>query len=127
MVSETFWLLIVDDDSVIRECLVEFFEDEDYETVAVEDGSSALQAIAAEKPQVGIIDMTLPDIGGNELICRAYEINPKMKFIIHTGLTNYSLPEELIRIGITDDCVFHKPISDMGSLEKMVRRMMEDS
>ena len=126
MVSEKFRLLIVDDESIIRECLMVFFEDEGYEVVAAEDGSSALQAIAAERPRVGIIDMSLPDMQGNELVCKAFEINPEMKFIIHTGLLDYSLPEELLHIGLTDDCVFYKPVSDMGSLEKAVRCLIED-
>ena len=125
MMSETSRLLIVDDDSVIRECLLVFFEDEGYSVVAAEDGESALQVIAAEKPRVAIIDMTLPDIFGNELICRAHEINTTMKFIVHTGLSSYSLPDELIRIGLTDDDVFLKPIKDMFSLEKAVRCLMD--
>ena len=65
--------------------------------------------------------MRLPGINGNELIVAANEMWPDMRFIIHTGSTEYRLPQGLIDLGVSDKHVFHKPLPDMGSLVDLVR------
>jgi hypothetical protein len=44
-----------------------------------------------------------------------------MEFLIHTGSSSYSLPEDLRAMGLDDGRVYHKPLADMAPLAAMVR------
>jgi two-component system response regulator MprA len=62
-------VLVADDDRAIRESLARALELEGYPVVAVPDGASALEAIAADKPDVLILDVMMPGIDGLT-VCR---------------------------------------------------------
>ena len=65
--------------------------------------------------------MGLPGIGGNELICQAHDLYPPLQYLIHTGSSGYVLPEELKNMGITENDIFKKPVSDMSVFVKAIR------
>ena len=46
-----------------------------------------------------------------------------MKFLIHTGSSSYSLPEDLRTMGLDDSRVYRKPLEDMGPLAAAVRAL----
>ncbi len=62
-------ILVVEDDASIRFGLVEVFESEGFATAACERGDRAEEAIAAELPDLIILDIMLPGKNGYE-ICR---------------------------------------------------------
>ena len=62
-------VLVADDDRAIRESLARALELEGYPVVAVRDGASALEAIAADQPDVLILDVMMPGIDGLT-VCR---------------------------------------------------------
>jgi len=117
-------LLIVDDEEMVRLNLETFLEDEGFDLISAESGEEAVKVLGDMTVNVGIIDMRLPDMDGQSLILKAYQINPKMQFIIHTGSLDYVLPKQLTEIGITTDQVCHKPISDMDALIHKVHSLV---
>lgn len=62
-------VLVADDDRAIRESLARALQLEGYPVVAVPDGASALEAIAADRPDVLILDVMMPGIDGLT-VCR---------------------------------------------------------
>ena len=128
MVLAMYKLIVVDDEEMIRENLVGFFEDEGFDVLSAESGEEAVDIIQneQEKPDIGFIDMRLPGIDGNTVIERASKINPNMKFIIHTGSTEYALPQHLIDIGLTENNIFFKPMSDMEAAINIVHNILKD-
>ncbi len=62
-------ILIVDDDEDIAELISLYLTKECFETMMVNDGESALQAFAAFKPHLILLDLMLPGIDGYE-VCR---------------------------------------------------------
>ncbi|MBL4795260.1 MAG: response regulator [Pseudomonadales bacterium] len=113
-------VLVVDDEELIRLNLVAYLEDDEIETVSTTSGEDALMILENQGFDVGIIDMRLPGINGNELIVAANRRWPDMRFIIHTGSTEYRLPQGLVDLGIDDSHVFLKPLPDMGKLVTLV-------
>ena len=71
--------------------------------------------------RVCIMDMRLPDMDGNTAIRALHQLYPGMEFLIHTGSSSYSLPEDLRAMGLDDGRVYHKPLADMAPLAAMVR------
>lgn len=107
-------ILIIDDDPAVRGMLVAFLEDEDIDVLSADNAEKALTLIREEKPQLAIVDMGLPGIGGNELIRKAHDLYPPLQYLIHTGSPDYTLPEELKNIGITEKDIFKKPVRTMS-------------
>lgn len=120
----TDWILIVDDEEMIRENLTAYLEDEGLRVAAFESVTGAMGWLRDSDPcRVCIMDMRLPDMDGNTAIRTLHQLYPGMEFLIHTGSSSYSLPEDLREIGLDDDRVYHKPLSDMAPLAAMARAL----
>jgi DNA-binding NtrC family response regulator len=78
-------ILVVDDDSKIREMLSTVLNDEGYMVETAENGKQAIKACEKSPFDVALIDIELPDIKGTELLNRLKKTQPKMINIIITG------------------------------------------
>lgn len=120
----TDWILIVDDEPMIRENLKAYLEDEGLGVAAFESVAPALDWLRQGGDcRVCIMDMRLPDMDGNTAIRILRQGYPRMQFLIHTGSSSYSLPEDLRAMGLDDDRVYHKPLDDMAPLAATVRAL----
>jgi len=126
MTDSTVRVLVVDDDETVLLNLAAYFEDEGFEVLAARSGEEALEFLAGGPVQVGVIDIRLPGIDGNDLIVKAHRLQPGMKFLVHTGSSSYELPGPLLTLGITRAQVFKKPISDMGVLVMAIRSLIRE-
>lgn len=59
------------------------------------------------------MDIRLPGKDGNAFMLEAIKIRPAIRFVVHTGSADYSLPEEVMAIGVTHDKVLIKPVRDL--------------
>ena len=120
----TDWVLIVDDEAMIRENLKAYLEDEGWRVAAFESVAPALIWLRNGDPcRVCIMDMRLPDMDGNRAIRALHQTYPELEFLIHTGSSSYSLPEDLRAMGLDDSRVYHKPLADMAPLAAAARRL----
>ncbi|PLX17684.1 MAG: two-component system response regulator [Candidatus Muiribacterium halophilum] len=119
-------ILIVDDDSIVRENLVAFLEDEDFLVDSVKDAEEGLKRIEDNSYDIAIVDMRLPGIDGSQFIIKTNEMSPNTKFIIHTGSTNFSLNQKLKDLGITKKELFMKPIRDMNTFVEEIKELIND-
>ncbi|MFO1371315.1 MAG: response regulator [Candidatus Competibacteraceae bacterium] len=111
------WVLIVDDEEMIRENLKAYLEDEGMQVAAFETVSQAMHWLQeGGRCAVCIMDMRLPDMDGNTAIRALHTLYPDMEFLVHTGSSSYTLPEDLRAIGLDDGRVYHKPLNDMAPL-----------
>jgi hypothetical protein len=62
-------VLIAEDDANIRRGLAEILEAEGYATVQAEDGRAALDRLAAEAPDLVLLDIMMPGLSGYD-VCR---------------------------------------------------------
>ncbi|MEM7797939.1 MAG: response regulator transcription factor [Chloroflexota bacterium] len=63
-------ILVVDDDKSIVKVVQGYLEQANYQVLAAYDGATALHIIRREKPDLLILDLTLPDIDGQEITRR---------------------------------------------------------
>ncbi|WP_262266128.1 response regulator [Microvirga yunnanensis] len=66
-------VLVVDDEPAIHRFLTPALLANDYEVLKAENGSDALRQIAADAPDIVILDLGLPDIDGKDVIARVRE------------------------------------------------------
>ncbi len=100
MADET--LLIVDDDAFMRELLTESFTETGCAVTAAEDGKQALHALSLNEFQIVLLDLSLPDTDGLELIEQITGGSPEAQIIIMTGYPSLESAIEALRGGAQD-------------------------
>jgi len=124
-VNKNFYkILLLDDDDKLRFNLKLFLEDEEFDCTAVEDAEQALEVLQTQSFDIAIVDIRLPGIPGDEFIPKANRIDPKLRYIIHTGSTDFKLSDQLMDIGVTQDFVYIKPVPNMGVFLEAFRRLI---
>lgn len=116
-------ILIIEDEEMVRMNLEDFLEDEGADVKSAESGEKGLEFLNDKKFDMAVVDMRLPGMDGNTFIKKAKKMQPELSIIIHTGSAFYSLPSELRELGITEDHILLKPLSDMGILSRTVNKL----
>jgi len=116
-------ILVVDDESIIRQSLHDWLTDAGYEVFTAENGPQAVEIIEREGLRIVIADLVMPGMDGIELMKRAKEISPDIEVIIITAYG--SIPNALtaIREGAYD--YIEKPFCPERAevlIEKLVER-----
>ena len=120
-------VLVVDDEPFIVLGLRTFLEDEGMHVDSAGSGEEAVDIVRNDSGiDVCIMDMRLPGMNGDTTIRTLYEICPDLRFIIHTGSADYSIPDDLRAIGITERQLFAKPLLDMMPLAETVAALAGD-
>ncbi|GBQ92030.1 response regulator [Asaia krungthepensis] len=79
-------ILVVEDDFLIRTCLIEFLEDSDVRVLEADNCETARRLIHSDEPlDVVIMDISLPDGNGAELGQESKECRPELPIIYTTG------------------------------------------
>jgi DNA-binding response OmpR family regulator len=97
-------ILVVDDEAAIRLVLERILQPHGYRVVQSATGREALETVAAEKPDLMILDLNLPDMNGEE-ICRRIRKDPDIQSIpimILTGRSAEGLSVECLDGGADD-------------------------
>lgn len=126
MVTSSQSVLIVEDERMIRTTLRMYLEDSGFEVAEAATGGEAIDILENTPICAGIVDLRLADMHGAEVIRAAREVQPAAKFVIHTGAPEYDLPAELTRLGMRDEDVFLKPVSDLSVLVDRVLALIQD-
>lgn len=116
-------VMILDDHASLRRNLRAMLEDEGFEVMEAGSGEQALQIVKNARLDAVIVDIRLPGMSGDEFITSAHLIKPQLYFIIHTGAADYLLPDNLRRIGLTEESIFLKPLSDPDVLFSLLRNI----
>lgn len=94
--SEPIRLLVVDDHAIVRKGLVALLNSVEGLSVIAEasDGEQAIQAHRVHKPDVTLMDLRLPKIGGADAISRIRQETPAARIIV---LTTFDGDEDIFR------------------------------
>ncbi len=101
-------VLIVDDSTFLRENLAKLLSDHGYETTCAEDGVQALKAYRADRPDIVLMDITMPNMNGMDALVQLRAINPRARVIIITALDQKLLAAHAVHMGAKDFLV--KPV-----------------
>lgn len=86
-------ILLVDDEPAISSVYAEYLQRiENFKVDTAEDGNEALLKIAQSKPDIVILDLTLPELSGIDVlgIVKADPEFKKIPIIILTGTEDYT-------------------------------------
>lgn len=112
-------VLIVDDDPAQRLCMTELVESLGGTTREAVDGQAGLEAVAAEKPDLILLDVEMPRLNGLEC-CRRLKADPQTRLIPVVIITSLDTFEDRIRgIEAGADEFLTKPVRAPELLARM--------
>ena len=92
-------VLIVEDETIMRESLRDWLKEEGYDVDTAESGEEALQKIGEKEFGVAVLDLRLPGKDGLEVLREATAQNPKFKGVIMTAYPSVETEVEAMKIG----------------------------
>ena len=98
-------ILVVDDEGYVRDLLVELFRMSGFDTLDAADGFAALEIFreAHARIDASLLDLSLPQMSGLEVLAKMREISPEARVIILSG----HAPDSSAVAAA--DAVIHKP------------------
>lgn len=115
-------ILIVEDDRGMRLFLGEALRKEGYALREAETGAASLGLISAERPDVILLDVRLPDVDGLDLLRRVRAAAPDTLIVVMTAYGSRQMAHRAVEEGAYD--YFEKPV-DLADLRVVVRRAIE--
>jgi len=103
-------VLIVDDETNIREVVGRYLEREGYLVATAEDGAAALRLVETQPPDLIILDLMLPRVDGLE-VCRQIRAHSAVPIIMLTARDEEA--DKLVGFTLGADDYVTKPFSPM--------------
>lgn len=102
-------ILIIDDESPIREVLSESLRDDGYEVQAAPDGITGLAVLKTFSPDICFLDIWMPKMDGLEVLTQAVPLFPNTSFVMISGHGTIETAVKATKIGAWD--FIEKPLS----------------
>lgn len=104
-------VLVVDDAAFMRMTLKKMLEANDHQVVAeAANGIEAIKKYAEVRPDVVLLDITMPEMNGVEALKKIKEIDPTAKVVICSAMGQQAMVAQAIQFGAKDFVV--KPFEE---------------
>jgi DNA-binding response OmpR family regulator len=113
-------ILVVDDEATLRETLAWNLERDGYRVVEAADGRTALERFHAEKPDLVLLDLMLPELSGVE-VCRRIRAESDVPILMLTARD--SEVDKIVGLEVGADDYVTKPFS-LRELQARVRALL---
>ena len=106
--------VVADDHPAVLEAVAEFLVQGGIEVIArARDGEEALDRIEQRKPQVALVDVRMPKLGGIELTRRSQRSTPETSILLYTGYGDRALLTEALDAGVRGFVLKEAPMDDL--------------
>ena len=110
-------VLLVDDEPFLRQRLRDVLEDEGLEVVGqAGDGEEAVAQAAALRPDVVLLDLRMPGVGGLEALPRVREAVPQARVVVVSAYDDSGLQDQALAAGADAYFVKGRPVDRLVSL-----------
>jgi two-component system chemotaxis response regulator CheY len=94
-------ILLVDDNALSRLLLRDTLEREAYRLLEAKDGAEALAVIATARPDLVVLDLVMPVMGGLELLAEIRRMPAPPRVVVISSVDSESLAQQTIASGAT--------------------------
>jgi len=116
-------ILTIDDDDCIRQSIKDHLEDLGFEVIEAENGEIGLALFRKEKPNLILVDLRMPKVGGLEVLETVIQESPETPIIVISGMGLLEDAIHALHLGAWDYVV--KPIQDMNIVNHAIERSLE--
>ena len=117
-------ILVVDDDDAICMTLKMILATQKHDVTCVRNGEAAIAAAEGGDFDLALVDWTLPDIGGPEVMAQIRALSPRTRVCISTGQEAYAVSQALGENRA--DAIVTKPFA-VGDLLDTVARLAPEA
>jgi two-component system response regulator HydG len=122
MMSKSYRILVVDDDTAHRTMLFTLVGGWGYDLLEADDGESAIAAVEAGPVDLVLMDIRMVRISGIEALERIKTINPAIPIVLMTAYASVEMAVEALKKGAYDYLI--KPL-DFDKLRLTLERALE--
>lgn len=116
-------ILIIDDEQAIVDSFEEYLEDFGYQVVTAGNGREGLDVFAREHPDLVLVDLRMPELGGIQVLERISESSPLTPLIVVSGTGNIKDAAEALQKGAWDYLL--KPVEDLSLVKHAIDKALE--
>jgi len=101
-------VLVVDDEPEVRAMLREYFEGLGRRVLEAANGLEGLWTVKHERPELVVLDLNMPRLGGLDTIRHIRRFDPAIRVIVLSGFLDEEVRGQLAALGVP---AFGKPVS----------------
>ena len=116
-------ILVIDDESGIRDLLDTILRRKGYDVVLAESGRKGLELFRRERPDVIVLDLKMPGMDGLTVLQQVRSLNPKQPVIILTGARTAEAEQQARALGVTE---FVEKEFSLHLLGDSLKRLLND-
>src|SRR3954466_5059457 len=116
-------ILVVEDEPTLRETLAEALADDGFHVIAAADGRAALTRFRADRPDLVLLDVMLPELSGIE-VCRIIRAESPVPIVMLTARD--SELDKVVGLELGADDYLTKPFS-LRELTARIRALFRRS
>ncbi|MFW5687462.1 MAG: response regulator, partial [Bacteroidota bacterium] len=118
-------ILVIEDNSGVAELICDTLNEMGYSTTVAPDGKKAIEELARAKADMVILDYSLPDMDGKQIIAALEKAGIKMpSFIVSTGRGDEQLAVDMMKLGAYDYLIKDKTL--INRLPEVVSKLGND-
>lgn len=116
-------VIVADDEANVRDVLRMSLQLDDGFVVAAEarDGEEAIRLVGDERPDIVVLDLRMPGIGGLDAIPRIREASPETQIVVLSALPEAEMGGQAIAAGADGYLEKGRAMADLGSWLQMLR------
>lgn len=95
-------LLVVDDEPPVLALIRRLGERDGFVVLTCTDGRQAIEIAADRRPDLVLVDLRMPDVGGLEIVKSLFAADPKATIVLMTGQATIDSAVEAVKCGAAD-------------------------
>jgi DNA-binding NtrC family response regulator len=123
MTSQRPLLVIVDDEQGILDVVSRFAERAAFDVLACADGREAIGVIQTRRPDLVLVDLRMPEVGGLDILRAIRNVDAHCQAILMTGYASVDTAVEAVKLGAMD--YLSKPL-DFGRLDQLLAGVRDE-
>jgi putative two-component system response regulator len=116
-------VLVIDDDTVVRESFCFYLEDLDFEVVDAHNGIEGLKRFNETAPDIVLVDLRMPEMDGHQVLEKLSKEAPETPLVVVSGTGRISDTVQALQLGAWDYIL--KPVNDLSILGHSIEKALE--
>ncbi len=115
-------ILLIDNEENIQIVYREEFEDDGYQVISALSGEEGLKKFSEEKPDIVILDIHMPGMGGVEVLRKMKTLDPAVPVVLSSAYQEFKSD-----LGTWASDAYILKSGDIGDLKRTVRELLDET